>query len=491
MFLQQIILLSNPTKIILLAVGLLLLALILVVLIRTLTFKDETNYDVDRTKFTYQEDDVVKKLGELVKIPTVSYEDREKIDFIQFQRLIDKCKELYPNVFSKCEFTQTKEYAIKLKLKGESSESPTVLMAHYDVVPVTDGWDHDPFLGEVIDGSLYGRGTFDTKCTMACALSALEKALETDYIPKNDLYLCFGANEEVYGDSQVKIVEEFKSLGIKPGLVFDEGGAIIKGAFPGVNGNSALLALGEKGMVNIKLSITGAGGHSSTPKKNGPVIRMSKALTRLEKHPMKPEISPSVAELLNVMGKNNSVFPLKMIFANMWLFKPLVKFLFPKISTDTKALLTSTFAFTMMNAGTQTNIIPNYVEANINVRVAPFDTVDKVLAHVRKTIKDDTIEISAHDINKMYLECSFNSLGYQLVKDTVIETYPDTVVAPFISFGGTDGRHYNEISDCVIRFSPMPVTNEERRGMHGINEKLRVSSIEKCLEFYERLLTKI
>lgn len=476
-------------QIILLVIGSILLALILVVIIRALLFKDKTNYNRE-TDFTYQEDDIVKKLGELVKIPTVSYEDREKIDFIQFQKLIDKCKELYPNVFSKCEFTQTKEYAIKLKLKGESSDSPTVLMAHYDVVPVTDGWDYDPFLGEVIEDSIYGRGTFDTKCTMACALSALEKALENNYIPKNDLYLCFGANEEVYGDSQIKIVEEFKNLGIKPGLVFDEGGAIIKGAFPGVSKQSALLAMGEKGMVNIKLSITSAGGHSSTPKKNGPIIRMSKALTRLEKHPMKPEISPSVAELLNVMGRN-TIFPLKIIFANMWLFKPLVKFLFPKLSTDTKALLTSTFAFTMMNGGTQTNIIPNYVEANINVRVAPFDTVDKVLAHIKKTIKDDGIEINAQNINKMYPECSFKSKGYELMKETVIETYPDTVVAPFISFGGTDGRHYNEISDCVIRFSPMPVTNEERRGMHGINEKLRVSSLEKCLEFYERLLTKI
>ena len=58
-------------------------------------------------------------------------------------------------------------------------------------------------------------------------------------------------------------------------------------------------------------------------------------------------------------------------------------------------------------------------------------------------------------------------------------------------FGGTDGRHYNEISDCVIRFSPMKVTNEERAGMHGLDEKLTVTSIEKCLEFYQRLLTKL
>jgi carboxypeptidase PM20D1 len=168
-----------------------------------------------------------------------------------------------------------------------------------------------------------------------------------------------------------------------------------------------------------------------------------------------------------------------------------VKKLFVILSADTRALLTSTFAFTVMNGGNQTNIIPNNVEANINVRVAPFDTVEDVVKHIKKVINDDQIIITTSDINKMYGECDFKQKGYDIIKETVIETYPDTVVAPFISFGGTDGRHYNEISDCVIRFSPMLVTNEERRGMHGINEKLRVSSITKCLEFYERLLTKI
>lgn len=476
-------------EIILLSLGALLLILIAIVIIRALLFKDNTTYE-DKTNFTYKEDDIAYKLGELVKIPTISYEDKEKIDFKEYERLIKTCKKLYPNVFKYCEFTQTKEYAIKLKLKGKSSEKPTVLMAHYDVVPVTDGWDHNPFLGEVLDGSLYGRGSFDTKCTMACALSALEKALENNYVPNNDLYLCFGSNEEVYGDSQIKIVEEFKKEGVKPSLVLDEGGAIITGAFPGVKQPSAMLALCEKGMVNVKLTLETNGGHSSTPKKNGPVVRMSKAIARLDKNPMKPDITKNVNEMLQIMGRN-SIFPLKIIFANMWLFRPLVKFLFPKLGTDTKALLTTTFAFTMLNGGNQSNIIPNHVEANINVRIAPFDDVEKVLAHIKKTIKDDEIKISAHNINKMYPECSFESDGYNLIKETVYETYPGTIVSPFVSFGGTDGRHYNEISDCVIRFSPMPVTNEERRGMHGLNEKLSVSSLEKCLEFYERLLTKL
>ena len=463
--------------------------LILVLVIRALLFKDETIYqkEVEDIK---EKDDVVNKLGTLVKIKTISYEDKSKIDFTEYQKYIDKVKELYPLVFEKCEFTQTKEYAIKLKLKGESSENPTVLMAHYDVVPVTEGWKHDPFLGEVVDGSLYGRGTFDTKCTMACALSALEVALKDNFVPKNDLYLCFGSNEEVYGDSQIKIIEEMKKEGIKPSLVLDEGGGIMNNAFPGVKGDVAFLAVVEKGMVNVKLTLDSNGGHSSTPRKNGPVVRLAKAITKLEKNPMKPEYTKTVKELLNVMGRN-CIFPMKLVFANMWLFSPLVKVLFTKLSSDTRALVSTTFAFTTINGGNQTNIIPNHVEANVNVRIAPFHTLDQVIDHIKKVIDDEDIKISTSNINKTYKECSFTSNGYNTIKDTVIETYPNTIIAPFVMFGGTDGRHYNEISDCVIRFSPMKVTNEERAGMHGLDEKLTVTSIEKCLEFYQRLLTKL
>ena len=165
--------------------GAALLLLILICVIKALTFNDKTNYhrEVEEIK---ERDDVVNKLGQMLKIDTVSHENIEETDFSKFQQYIELTKKLYPLVFEKCEFEQTKEYAIKLKLKGKSSENPTVLMAHYDVVPFTEGWDHDPFLGEVVDGYLYGRGAIDTKCTMACALSALEIALKDNYIPNND-----------------------------------------------------------------------------------------------------------------------------------------------------------------------------------------------------------------------------------------------------------------------------------------------------------------
>ena len=479
----------EPYQIILLVVLGLVLLFVAIIFIRALLFKDKTIY-IRETEFNYEEDDIVNKLGTLVKIPTVSHPDPLDMDMSQFDLLIETVKKMYPTVFSKCESEVTAERAIKIKVKGLSSAKPTVLMAHYDVVPVTDDWSVDPFLGEVIDDKLYGRGTLDTKCTMACALSALELALKKDYVPKNDLYLCFGANEEVFGDSQYKIVQEFKRQGIRPALVFDEGGAILNGAFPGVKEDTAFLGMGEKAMVNIKLTLESNGGHSSTPKKNGPVVRLARAIDKLEKNPMKPNMSSTVEELLNVLGRHMP-FYFKLIFANMWLFKGLVKKLFVILSADTRALLTSTFAFTMLNGGNQTNIIPNKVEANINIRISPFDTVDSIIEHIRKTINDKDIMITAVDETPAFPECSFETEGYNIIKDTVIETYPGTVVAPFLNIGGSDGKFYTEISDCVVRFSPFKITNAERAGIHGVDEYIRVEMLKKCHEFYERLLTKL
>lgn len=463
--------------------------LLMVIIIRALLFKDKRSY-YKETNFNYQEDDIVNKLGTLIKIPTISHPNEIDIDFTQFDLLIETTKKLYPTVFTKCEHEITKERAIRIKVSGKSSEKPTVLMAHYDVVPVTDEWDYNPFLGEVVGDSLYGRGAVDTKSTMACALSALELALQNNYVPKNDLYLCFGSNEEVYGNSQVEIIKNFEKEGIKPHFVFDEGGAILNGAFPGIKEDVAFLGMAEKPMVNIKLSLESNGGHASTPRKNGPVVRLSKAIVKLEQNPMKPNMSATVSELLNILGRHMP-FYYKLIFANMWLFKGLVNKLFVKLSADTRALLTSTFAFTMLNGGTQTNIIPNKVEANINVRISPFDNVDKIVEHIKKTIKDKDIVVTPYDETPGYPECSFKTDGYEIIKETVIETYPNTLVTPFLNVGGSDGKHWCRICPCVIRFSPFKVTKEERAGIHGNNEKIKVQTLKKCLEFYERLLEKI
>ena len=90
------------------SIGGVLLLLILIVLLRAAFYKDKTNYKVDKP-VDFEKDDVVYKLGEMLKYKTITYEDKSKIDYPVFQAYIDKVKELYSLVFSKCEFTQTKE----------------------------------------------------------------------------------------------------------------------------------------------------------------------------------------------------------------------------------------------------------------------------------------------------------------------------------------------------------------------------------------------
>lgn len=476
-------------EIILLSIGCLLVLLILIVLIRTLTFKpkkiniNDSIEEVDKLNSP-------QKLGDILKHQTISYYQNVGTDYKHFQKCINSLKDNYPNVFKKCEFTQAKDYSICFKLKGKSSNKPSVLMAHYDVVPAEGEWDFEPFSGEIKDGYILGRGALDTKSTMCASLEALDELLAIEYIPENDLYLCFGADEEVYGTTTVNRVKIFEELGIKPAFVLDEGGAIINKIFPGVTNNCAVVGVTEKGLLNVTLKVKSKGGHSSSPSNNGSVVKLSKAIIKLQKKQMKAKYTATVYELFDRLGRNAS-FGIRLIIANMWLFKGLFKFLLQKLGGEAAALVRTTFAFTMLEGSHANNVLPAVASATINIRVSPFDTIEKIIAHIKKVVGKD-IEVEVINGFEACQESSFESEQFKKIETTVLETFgKDIIVCPYIMLGATDSRHFTKISKNVYRFSPMVLTKEDRSGIHGINEKISVENYLKSVQFYKRLLRKI
>lgn len=474
---------------ILLAIACLLCILIAVVLIRTLTFSTKPSKEKSYAAYDIDTDKAVSDLAEMIRCKTVSSvnkADENEAEFDKFKSLLPK---LFPNVHNSCTFEEVGDRGLLYCLKGKNSALPTVLMAHFDVVSVEEAnWEKPPFDAVLENGVLWGRGTLDTKATLNGAMQALEKLISEGFVPENDLYLAFAGDEEVNGHGAPMIVDLFEKRGITPGIVVDEGGAVVQNVFPGVSEPCALIGIGEKGMLNLEFSYSGNGGHASSPKPHTPVGILSRACVRVENNPFKFRITKPAKEMFNVLARHSS-FAYRMIFANLWLFKGVLNMICKKSGGELNALMRTTCAFTQMEGSKGMNVIPPNARMVANLRLLEGDTTDSAIEYLRTVVNDPTVKLTK--INGMNpsrvssIECD----AWNRVTDAVAGTWQDAIVAPYLMVACSDSRHWGRISDKVYRFSAMAMTNEERATIHGNNERITVSAVEKTVEFYLRLIS--
>ena len=461
-----------------------------VVIARAIMFKPEK---VDRSGASpvfVNGEKATHDLGEMIKCKTISHQDKtldDESEFEKFEKLLPK---LFPEVFKKCSYEKIGERGLLVKWSGKSSQSPSVFMSHYDVVSVEQAdWEKPAFEGIVENGLLWGRGTLDTKGTLNGILQAAEALIKEGFVPKNDIYFAFGGNEEVAGDGSWGIVQHFKSLGITPGMVLDEGGAVCSGVFPGVKGQIALVGIGEKGQMNIRYTVKGGGGHSSSPKAGGPIPRLSAACLRVEKYSFKYTLTKPAALLFDTAGRHSS-FLFRILFANLWCFSPLLS-VYAKLSGgEFNALVRTTIAFTQMTGSKGANVIPAHATMVSNHRIIPGETVESVTERIKKIVDDDKIEVSLINGNNPSVISETNCEAYDRVKSAISETWQEAIVSPYLMVAGSDSRHWGEISDKVYRFSAMALSKEERGMIHGNNERIPLDTISRTVEFFIRVMRK-
>ncbi len=215
-----------------------------VIIIRALAFRPKQQAPIVDATVEFDRQAAVDALAELIKCKTVSYVDHSLEDDGEFDKLISLLPKLYPRVFDVCSVRQLPDRALLLRWPGKSSEAPSVMMAHYDVVPVDEEkWEKPPFAAIIEDGVLWGRGTLDTKVTFNGIFSAANHLIGRGYQPDNDIYFAFSGGEEVNGQGAANIVDYFIRHGIQPALVVDEGGAVVENAFPGVKVPCGLIGI--------------------------------------------------------------------------------------------------------------------------------------------------------------------------------------------------------------------------------------------------------
>ena len=319
------------------------------------------------------------------------------------------------------------------------------------------------------------------------ALSAANYLVKQGFTPAQDIYFAFSGGEEVNGQGAVHIVDYFAKQGITPELVVDEGGAVVENVFPGVKEPCGMIGIAEKGMINVRYTVRSGGGHASAPLPRSPVTDLAKACRKIVDNPFPMHLTAPVAGLFDTLGRR-STFIYKLIFANLWCFRPVLDFICKSSGGEMNALVRTTTAFTQMQGSSARNVIPTAASLVSNMRLNPMDTVASAAEYLKKTVNDDTVEIEVLESFEPSRISQVDCDSYRKVAAAVADTWEGCVTSPYLMVQCSDSRHYGRISDKVYRFSAMDLTKEERGTIHGNNERIRVETIHRSVEFYIRLL---
>jgi carboxypeptidase PM20D1 len=476
----------------LIIVVVILLFLAAFMLIRTARVMRPLPFVEEGEKVEVNVEEAAKRLSAVVQLETISKERGEN-DFKPFHQLHARLAEMFPLVHKHMKREIISDASLLFTWEGKRKEAePVLFAAHQDVVPADpstlDAWTHPPFSGEIADGFIWGRGTIDIKSQMMAVLESAEILLAKGFEPERTILLAFGQDEEMGGQQgAAKIVEYLKSKGIHLAAMVDEGGSIIEGTVSGIDDPVALIGTAEKGHLSLRLRAYGNPGHSSMPGKDMAIGRLARALARLDANPQ-PIRLKALKDLFNNLGSAVS-FGMQFIFSNLWFFGPIVK-MQAESNNTTNALIRTSTALTIVNAGIKENVLPANAEAIVNLRLLPGDTIAKVCDRVRKIIKDDKVEFEpvADGAWEASPVSSTDTNSYLILKHTIRKVFDGIAVAPYLVMGATDARYYARISDASYRFSPFKLTAEDLGRMHGIDERLSLESYEKMIVFFHELI---
>ncbi|KMQ58494.1 peptidase [Chryseobacterium angstadtii] len=495
---------------------LIILVAVLLIKMYTYPFKKNTAGNSEGWK-PVKNDSAVMRLSGGIKIPTVSVGSLGEFNYAPFDQFKEYLKASYPLVYQNTENNEVNTHALVFRLKGsDSSLEPILFLSHIDVVTpgdadvknndlnvfrpddkplppvskVAEDWDFEPFSGAVANGRIYGRGAIDMKGMLFSLMESMNTIIKSKKLPKRDIYLAFGFDEEVGGQKgAVQIADYFRKKGLHFDAVYDEGGLIMeKGNVAGIDSDVAVVGCAEKGFLSAKIKVKGLGGHSSMPPMESAIGKAAVIMQRLEDHQMKPTITPLIKEFFDNIG-GAMPFSNRLAIANQWLLKPLLLSKLTKNNT-TNALVRTTTALTMMKGSDGANVLSPEVEFVVNFRLLPGNTVKEVRAHIAKATEGFDVEVEDIDNTREASAVSpTNTKAYKLIEAGVKEINPGAIVSPYLTMAATDAYKYQIVSKNIYRFMPIKINSSEQQSIHSTNEYISIENYMKMIHYFEYMMT--
>jgi carboxypeptidase PM20D1 len=426
-------------------------------------------------------------LSEAIRIRTISRTEGVVEAPETFMALHSFLQAAYPRVHSAFQREVVAGYSLLYTIAGSDPSLPPVLLqAHQDVVPVEAGtekdWEAPPFAGEVRDGYIYGRGATDDKGSLIAIMESMEALLANGFQPRRSIILAFGHDEEVLGSGARAIAELLGKRTVRPWFVLDEGMAVLLDS-PLTGKPAALIGIAEKGYLTVRLTARTEGGHSAIPPKETAAERLSRAILTIRSHPFPAHLDEGpIPNMLDALNPSLG-FAQRAVLGNRWLFGSLISSLMERTPSG-NALLRTTIAPTELSGGTKENVLPQEVQATVNLRLHPRDSVESAMEHLRNAvggINSIRIEILGTPTEPSPIS-STASDSYALLSAVASAHAPEgTPVAPMLVLGATDSRFFATIA-------PTWGSQSESTRVHGTGERLSLENLGRMVRFFAQLV---
>lgn len=441
---------------------------------------------------TIKRSGALQRLQEALRFQTISHGNTEIDDSVENKKIFEKFQnfldEKYPQIRKTYSIERIEKWNRLIHLTGVNpSLPPVVFLTHMDVVPAGDekAWTRPPFSGDDFDGHIWGRGAIDDKGRLIAIYEALEILAAQKFTPKRSIYIGSGHDEEIGGNFGAAQMASFlKKKHDRIAAVFDEGNMIIQDLVPGITRPVAMIGIAQKGYATAYITARAPGGHSSMPTKESAIAKLSGVADYIHKNQF-PVRWQGVAEQFFSALTPHMNLGRRMAFANLWLFSPLI---FGKLSEEpgTNALIRTTTALTMIQAGIKENILPDQARLVVNFRMHPEDDKDSVKKYIERICSKFNVECSWNE--KIFHQASSTSSPdsdlYNLTKITTQQVYPEAIVVPALMVASTDSVHFKDFSENIYRNSPILIQKSDLKLFHGVDERLSYDQFSRLVQFY-------
>ncbi len=435
-----------------------------------------------------------KKLSRLISFPTVSAYEEAMEDASAFKGFTDELPVLFPLVHSRLERTAPSTRSLLYAWAGsDPSLPPVILCAHFDVVPAhdTSKWRHGPFSGEIAEGAVWGRGAQDIKVLVASILEAAEQLIAEGFSPWRTVYFAFGGDEEVGGTrGAASIAARLRQLGIRASFLLDEGGPVSVGMLSFATRPIALVSVAEKGYVDLLVETRGEPGHASMPPRKTAPGNLARAICAIESRMPPPRLSKTTRAFLKFLAPHSRQ-PYRWLFNNLGFTAPLIGWAFTS-SPSTNALVRTTTAVTMLEASTKENVLAETARATINSRILPGETTKSTIERLENLASRFGASVRAkhpgHEVEPS-AESGTDHEGWLAIVGALKTSHPDAACVPFLFSAATDTKHYRNVVEATYRFTALPQSTEDLKGVHGYDEKVRLEDLDACAVFYTSLIS--